>query len=232
MLLTQVPFGEETRDVPDALSLAYGRLSLLAPTIVKGNINAALTDDDRTSQPTAINIAVWDVMHQLGPTDRTAGLTGTPSHSPHQAGTHPSRIDTCYRDPSTVRIHEATYGDLPPAGTGHRPLYIDLIIPNLPPAAAILPEDTLQPTQLCPAEDDRGSWHRYNRDLHAILRRPYAPTLTTAMRRKAQACGMERDTDHTGAPPDLILQQLVHDIWTTKEELATLLRPSTQEAQD
>ena len=41
---------------------------------------------------------------------------------------------------------------------------------------------------------------------------------------------MERDTSHAGAPPDLTLQQLVHDIWTTKEELATLLRPSTPEA--
>ena len=43
---------------------------------------------------------------------------------------------------------------------------------------------------------------------------------------------MERDTSHTGAPPDLTLQQLVHDIWTTEEELATLLRPSTPEARD
>ena len=52
------------------------------------------------------------------------------------------------------------------------------------------------------------------------------------MRRAAQACAMERDTSHTGAPPDLTLQQLVHNIWTTKEELATLLRPSTPEARD
>ena len=43
---------------------------------------------------------------------------------------------------------------------------------------------------------------------------------------------MERDNSHTGAPPDLTLQQLVHDIWTTKKELATLLRPSTPEARD
>ena len=52
------------------------------------------------------------------------------------------------------------------------------------------------------------------------------------MRLAPQACGMERDTSHTGAPPDLTLQQLVHDIWTTKEELATLLRPSTPETRD
>ena len=125
-----------------------------------------------------------------------------------------------------MRVHEAAYGDLPPTGTGHRPLYIDLIIPSLPPAEATLPDDTLPPTLQFLAEDDHGAWHRYNRALHAILRRPDAPTLTTAMRRAAQACGMERDTSHTGAPPDLILQQLVHDIWTTKEELATLLRPA------
>ena len=129
-----------------------------------------------------------------------------------------------------MRVHEAAYGDLPPTGTGHRPLYIDLIIPNLPPPAANLPDDTLPPTLKFPAEDNHGAWHRYNRALHAILRRPDAPTLTTAMRRAAQACGMERDTSHAGAPPDLTLQQLVHDIWTTKEELATLLRPSTPEA--
>ena len=232
VLLTHVPFGEETKDFLDTLSLAYRRLSLLAPTIIIGDLNAAPTDDDRTGPPTATDIAVRDAMHQLGLTDLTAGLTGTPSHYPHQAGTHPSRIDTCYGDPTTVRVHEAAYGDLPPTGTGHRPLYIDLIIPDLPPPAATLPDDTLPPTLQFPAEDDHGAWHRYNRALHAILRRPGAPTLTTAMRRAAQACGMERDTNHTGAPPDLTLQQLVHDIWTTKGELATLLRPSTPEARD
>ena len=47
-----------------------------------------------------------------------------------------------------------------------------------------------------------------------------------------RACIMERDTSHAGPPPDITLQQIVHDIWTTKEGLATLLRPSTQEARD
>ena len=129
-------------------------------------------------------------------------------------------------------VHEATYWDLLPAGTGHRPLYIDLIIFNLPPPAATLPDDTLPPTLRFPADDDHGAWHRYNRALHAIPCRPNAPTLTTAMRRAAQACGMKRDTSRTGAPPDLTLQQLVHDIWITKEEFATLLRPSTPDARD
>ena len=111
-----------------------------------------------------------------------------------------------------MRVYEATYGDPLPTGTGQRPLYIDLIIPNLPPPAATPPDDTLPPTLQFPDEDDHGAWHRYNRALHAILRRPDAPTLTTAMRWAAQACGMERDTSHTGAPPDLTFQQLVHDI--------------------
>ena len=232
VLLTHIPFGKETKDFLDTLSLAYRHLSLPAPTIIIGHLNAAPTDDDRAGAATATDIAVRDAMHQLGLTSLTSGLTGTPSHYPHQAGTHPSRIDTCYGDPTTVCVHEATYEDLPPTSTGHRPLYIDLIIPNLPPAAATLPDDILPPTLQFPAEDDHGAWHRYNRALHAILRRRDAPTLTIAMRRAAQACGMERDTNHTGAPPNLSLQQLVHDIWTTKEGLATLLRPSTPEARD
>ena len=225
--LAQVPFGEETKDFLDALGLAYCRLFLLARTIIIGNLNAAPTNDDRTSPPTATNIAVRDAMHQLGLTKLTAGLTRTPSHYSHQAGTHSPRIDTCHGDPTTVHIREATYGDLPHAGTGHPPLYIDVIVPNLPPRAATMPDNTLPPTLRFPAEDDAGAWHR---TLHAILR-PEAPTLTTAMRRAEQACGMERDTSHTGAPPDLTLHQLVHDIWNTKEELATLRRPSTPEAQ-
>ena len=48
VLLTQVPFGEETKDFLDVLSLAYRPLSLLAPTIIIGHLNAALTNDDRT----------------------------------------------------------------------------------------------------------------------------------------------------------------------------------------
>ena len=200
--------------------------------MVIGHPTATPTDDDQSGPRTAIDMAVRDAMHQLGLTDLTAGLTGTPSHYPNQAATHPSRIDTLYGDRTTVPVHAATYGDLPPAGTGHRPLYIDLIIPNLPPPAATLPDNTLPPTLRVPAKDDGGAWHRCNSALHAILRRPDAPTPTIAMRRAAQACGIKRKTSHTGAPPDLTLEQLVHDIWTTNEELATLLRPSTPKARD
>ena len=108
VLLRHVPFGEETKDFLDAVSLAYRRLSLLAPAIIIGDLKPAPSDNDRTGPPTATDIAVRDAMLQLGLTDLTAGLTGTPSFYPHQAGAHPSRIDTCYLDPTTVRVHEAT----------------------------------------------------------------------------------------------------------------------------
>ena len=205
LLLTHVPVREETKKVLNTISLAYRRLSLLAPNIIIGDLNTAPADEDRTGRPTATDIAVRDAMHQLGLTELTVGLTGTPFHYPHQAGTHLSCIDTCYGDPTTVRVHEATYRNLPPAGRGHRPLYIDLIIPDLAPSAATPPDNILAPTLRFPAEDDHGAWHRYNRALQAILCRPDAPTLTTAMRRTAQACRMERHTSRTGPPPDLTL---------------------------
>ena len=78
VLLTHVPFGEETKDFLDALSLAYRRLSPLAATILIGNLSDAPTDDDRTSPPTASDIAVRDAMHQLGLTALTARFTGRP----------------------------------------------------------------------------------------------------------------------------------------------------------
>ena len=141
-----------------------------------------------------------DAMHQLGLTDLPTGLASTPSHYPHQAGTHPSRMR---RATGTQPQYACTRQ---PTGTGHRPPYIDLIIPNVPPPAATLPDDTLPPTLQFPAENDHGAWHEYNKALHAILRCRDAPSLTTAMRRAALACGMERDTSHTGTPPELNLQ--------------------------
>ena len=95
VLLTHVPFGEKTKNFLAALSLTYRRLSLLATTIIIGNLSTAPTDNNRPGPPTATNIAVRDAMHQLGPTNLAAGLSGTPSHYPHQAGTHPSCIHRC-----------------------------------------------------------------------------------------------------------------------------------------
>ena len=103
--------------------------------------------------------------------------------------------------------------------TGHGPLYIDIIIPSLPPAAATMPHDTLPTALRFAPEDNRGAWHKYIRALHAILRRPDAPTLTTAMHQAAQTCSMGRRTNRTGTPPDLTLLQLVHDILNTKKEV-------------
>ena len=89
MLLKHVPFGAKTNDFLDALSLAYRRLSLLAPTIIKGELNTDPTYDDRTGPTTATDMAVRDAMHQLDLTDLTGRLSATPSHYPHQADTHP-----------------------------------------------------------------------------------------------------------------------------------------------
>ena len=71
------------------------------------NLNTASTDENRTGPPTAPTLAVRDATHQLGPTDLGARLTGTPSHYAPQAGIHPSHTDTCYRDPTTLSIHDA-----------------------------------------------------------------------------------------------------------------------------
>ena len=72
MLLTHVPFGEETKDFLDALSLAYRCLSLVAPTIIIGDLNAAPRDEDRTGQPPATDVALLDAMHQVDLTNLTA----------------------------------------------------------------------------------------------------------------------------------------------------------------
>ena len=82
-----------------------------------------------------------------------------------------------------------------------------------------------------PPEDHNRAWHKYNRALHSILCRPDTPTVTTVMRQAGQACGTARHTNCT-APPDLTLQHLAHDIWTTKEELTTLQYPSTPGAEE
>ena len=161
VLLTDVPVREESKQFLHALSLASCCLSLLAPTIVIGDLNTAPTDDNHTGPTTATRIAVRDAMHHLGLSSLTAGLTGTPSHYPHQASTNSSRIKMCYGDLTTVHVHEATYGDLPPACTGHGPHYIDLIIPILPPPSATMPDETLPPTLQFQPEDNHSAWHKY-----------------------------------------------------------------------
>ena len=65
-----------------------------------------------------------------------------------------------------------------------------------------MPNDTLSAPLPFQGEDDHGTWHSYNRALYAILHRPDAPTLTTAMRQAAQACGMEPHTKCREAPPN------------------------------
>ena len=217
------------------LSLACHCGSLLAPTIIIGGLKGAATDNDRKGPPKVTNIAVRDAMHYVGLNDLKAGVAGTPPYPtplPPKAAIYPSRIDTCLGVSTTVRIHEADYGNLPTSGRGHRRLYIDLIIPNLPPPPATIPDAALPPPlKLSPDDDDR-AWHKDKETLHAILRRPNALEFTAAMPQAAQACGMERNTAHTRASPDLIEQQLVDDIWTPKAELAAVQSHSTPDPQE
>ena len=60
LLVPHVPFGESTTDFRGALSLAYRHLSLLAPTIIIGDLNAAPMKGDRTGPPRATNVTVRD----------------------------------------------------------------------------------------------------------------------------------------------------------------------------
>ena len=110
------------KDFPEALSLAYCRLSLLAPTIVIGDLNAAPTDDDRTDPPTATDMAVRDAMNPLGLTDLPAGPTGAPSHYPHQAGNHPPGINASTRQPTGTSCRRARAAD-PSISTSSSPTY-------------------------------------------------------------------------------------------------------------
>ena len=116
MLLTHVPFGEETKDFLDALSLAYSCLSLLAPTIIIGNLNIPSTDEDRTRPPTATNIAVRDAMHQPSLTDVTAGLTCSPPTTPTSgAPTAPAWTHATSTQPQCVSTRHPTETSHPQA---------------------------------------------------------------------------------------------------------------------
>ena len=173
LLLTHVLFGEETKDFLDALSLAYRRLSLLAPIIIIGDLNAAPTDDDRIGPPTATDIAVRDAMHQLGLTNLAARLASTPSHYPHQAGTHTSRIDTCYGEPTTVRVHEATYGNSRPRARATDPSTSTSSSPTYP--------HLRPPCQTTPSQPHYSSQPRITTAPGTGITGPYTPSCAAWM---------------------------------------------------
>ena len=116
-------------------------------------------------------------------TNLTAGLTGIPSHQPNPAGTHPSRIDTCHGDATTVHVNEATYGDFRPAGTAHSPST------STSSSRTTMPDNSLPAALQFRLQDNHSPWHKSNSAHHAIICRNAAPTLTTAMCQAAQGCG-------------------------------------------
>ena len=128
-----VPFSDATEPFLQALAEAYRQMAMLAPTIIVSDMNAAPTPADQGGQATPQDHAVRDIMHMLGLLDLTAGLEGLPSHFPHATEAARSHIHLCYGDPTTIVWAEARYGPLPLGPTGHRPLYLGLTIPNLPP---------------------------------------------------------------------------------------------------
>ena len=232
VLLTHVPFGEEAKNFLDTLRLAYRRLSLLAPTIIIGHLNAAPTDDDRTGPPTATDIAVWDAMHQLCLTDLTPGLTGTPSHYPHQAGTHPSRIDTCWgtqprcastKQPTGTSRPQARATD-PSTSTSSSPTYPHLRPPyqttRSHPHCSSRPRTTTVPgtgitgpyTPSCAAQ------MRQHSPPPCAGRHKHAAWSVTPATREHHLTSPSNNSSITSGPP--------------KTKLRTLLRPSTPEARD
>ena len=96
-------------------------------------------------------------------TNLTAGLTGIPSDHRHQAGTQPSRINTCYLDATTVHVNETTYGDFRPAGTAHSPSTSTSSSPTT------MPDNSLPAALQFPLEDNHSPWHKSNSAHHAIL---------------------------------------------------------------
>ena len=210
VLLTHVPFGEETKDFLDALRLAYRRLSLLAATIIIGDLNAAPADDNRTGPPRATDMAVRDssTSEQDSPADPPTTPTrpaATPPELTRATGTQPRYAST--RQPTGTTRMRARATD---------------------PSTTTSPSSTYPRPQLpcltTPSHPRCGSRPRTTTALGTGIIEPYTPSCAALMRQHSRPpCARQ----HKHA--DLTFQQLVHDIWTAKDELATLLHPSTPE---
>ena len=123
MVATSATHARPIRGAPKsflhALSVTYRRLPLLAPTIIIGDLNAARTNDVRTGHPLPPTLpSGMPCTNWASPTSQQDSPAHPPTTSTRPAP-NPPRMDTCCRDPSTVRVHVATYGYLPRAGTRH-----------------------------------------------------------------------------------------------------------------
>ena len=203
-------------------------MAMLAPTIIFGDMNAALTRADRGGQATPQDHAVRDTIQMLGLVDLTANLEEQPSHFPHQTDAACSRIDVCYGDPTTIIRAEARYGPLPLGPTGHSPLHIRLTIPNLPPSPPEDADQGLPPPLRMPPLHDKQAWSQYHRAIDRARRiQPDPSDLLTAMRTAAVACGFQQHPHTDDDRPPTALGDMIHDLWHAKQQLATLLHTDT-----
>ena len=124
---------------------------------------AQTSTQGRTFKATPQDHAVRDTIGMLGLVDLTSNLEGQPSHFPHQTDAAPSCIDVCYGDPTTIIRAEARYGPLRLGPTGHSPLHIRLIIPNLPPSPPEDADQGLPPPLKMPPLHDKRAWSQYRR---------------------------------------------------------------------
>ena len=134
-------------------------------------------------------------MHQLGIPDLTAGLTGTPSHYPNEASTHLSRIDTCYGDRTTVRVHGGNLRG-PPA-RGHA---------AIDPSTSTSPSPTYphprQPCQTTPSHPHCGFRRRTTTTPGTDITGPDTPFFAALMRQHSPPpCAGRHNHAAWGATP-------------------------------
>ena len=149
-----VPFGDATETFLEHLMEAYRQLAMMGPTVIIGDFNAAPSADDCGGPQMPEDAAVQVAMQILGLQYLTASLRGQPSHRPPQPCSADSRIDLCYADSAHVEVTRAQYHDLPSKITGHRPLEIQIKVPQVPPASRDGMDHEEQPPIKPPQEHD------------------------------------------------------------------------------
>ena len=78
----RVPFGDAAETFLEHLMEAYGQLTMMGPTVIIEDFNAAPSADDRGGRQTPEDTAVQMAMQHMGLQDPTASLRGQPSHRP------------------------------------------------------------------------------------------------------------------------------------------------------
>ena len=225
---TNVLSGDATEPLLQALAEAYRQMAIIAPAIIIGDMNAATSRADRGGQATPQDHAACDTIEMQGLVDLTANLEGQPSHFCHQTDAAPSRIDVCYGDPTTIIQAEDRYDRLLLGPTGHRPLQTRLTIPNLPPSPPEDADQGLPPRLKMPPLHDKQPWSHYHRAIERARRnQPHPTDLLTAMRTAAATCGLQQHPNAEDDQPPTALGDMLHDLWHTEQQLATLLHTYT-----